>query len=56
MVPGQGVYYQWHVSRAADCLTQLLGEDFTGHGYAAYPVYARGRTDVHLAGCTSVHV
>ncbi|MGK0200784.1 MAG: hypothetical protein ACI91J_004076, partial [Yoonia sp.] len=31
MVPGQGVYYQWHVSRAADCLTQLLGEDFTDH-------------------------
>lgn len=55
LLPGRGVYYQWHTSRAAGCVEQLLGKDFRGHlqcdGYSAYPVYARSRKGVQLVGC-----
>src|SRR5690606_32510350 len=30
LIPGQCVLYQWHASRAADCLVSLLGKDFAG--------------------------
>ena len=55
LLPGRGVYYQWHTSRAAGCVEQLLGKAFRGHlqcdGYSAYPVYARSREHVHMVGC-----
>jgi transposase len=55
LLPGKGVYYQWHTSRAAGCVEQLLGKHYCGHlqcdGYSAYPVYARSREDVQLVGC-----
>lgn len=55
LTPRQHVYFQWHASRAAACVTHLLGKDFRGHlqcdGYSAYPVYARSRVDVELVGC-----
>lgn len=52
--PGGDVLYEWHTSRAADCLKRML-DDFSGKvqcdGYGAYASYARGRTDIELAGC-----
>lgn len=53
LVPGRVVVYEWHASRAAQCLDSLLGEDFAGKlqcdGYSAYPAFAQGR--VKLFGC-----
>lgn len=55
LVPGQCVIYDWHPSRAADCLTSLLGKDFQGKlqcdGYSAYPAFAKDKTGVKLFGC-----
>lgn len=55
--PGQArgpSFYQWHASRAADCLEQVLGKDYTGilqcDGYAAYESHA-GRHALALAAC-----
>jgi hypothetical protein len=57
LVPGQCVVYQWHASRAAQCLHSLLGEDFAGKlqcdGYSAYPAFAKGKEDLKLFGCWS---
>lgn len=55
LVPGQCVIYQWHASRAADCLETLLGKDFSGQlqcdGYAAYPAFAKNKPNLKLLGC-----
>jgi transposase len=55
LVPGQCLVYQWHASRAADCLDSLLGKDFKGKlqcdGYSAYPAFARDKAGVQLFGC-----
>ena len=55
LVPGQCVVYEWHASRAAQCLDWLLGEDFAGKlqsdGYSAYPAFAKGKADLKLFGC-----
>jgi transposase len=53
LVPGQCVLYQWHASRAAECLNSLLGKDFKGKlqcdGYSAYPAFAKDK--IKLFGC-----
>ncbi len=53
--PGGDVFYRWETSRAAACLANILPVDFTGtvqcDGYAAYPAFARTRSDLQLAGC-----
>jgi transposase len=53
LVPGQCVLYQWHASRAADCLGALLGKDFKGKlqcdGFSAYPAFAKDK--IELFGC-----
>jgi transposase len=55
LVPGQCVVYQWHASRAAQCLESLLGENFEGKlqcdGYSAYPAFAKGKEGLKLFGC-----
>jgi transposase len=55
LVPGQCVVYEWHTSRAAQCLDSLLGEGFVGKlqcdGYSAYPAFAKGKGAVDLLGC-----
>lgn len=46
--------YEWHTSRAADCLGGMLDE-FSGtvqcDGYAAYASYVKDRSDINLAAC-----
>jgi transposase len=53
-VPGQGVVYEWHASRAARCLDSLLGSDYQGKlqsdGYSAYPAFVKNKA-VELFGC-----
>jgi transposase len=57
--PGGDVVYEWHTSRGASCLEQLIPIDFTGtlqcDGYSAYDSFAsrRGaqRQELILAGC-----
>ena len=55
LVPGQCLVYEWHTSRAADCLDALLGKDFKGKlqcdGYSAYPAFAKDKSGVELFGC-----
>ena len=55
LVPGQCVVYEWHPSRAADCLNSLLGKDFQGQlqcdGYSAYPAFAKDKPGIKLFGC-----
>jgi hypothetical protein len=55
LVPGQCVVYEWHASRAAQCLDSLLGTAFVGKvqcdGYSAYPAFAREKQGVDLFGC-----
>ena len=55
LVPGQGVIFEWHASRAARCLDSLLGEGFAGKlqcdGYSAYPAFAKEKSAVDLFGC-----
>ena len=62
--PGGEVLYEWHTSRAAECLDAMLG-DFSGtvqrDGYRAYTSYARKRMalvetnqsdkPIELSGC-----
>ena len=54
-VPGQCVVFEWHASRAAQCLDSLLGPEFKGKiqcdGYSAYPAFARNREGIELFGC-----
>jgi transposase len=53
-VPGQGVVYEWHASRAARCLDSLLGAGYKGKlqsdGYSAYPAFVKNKA-VELFGC-----
>jgi transposase len=53
-VPGQGVVYEWHASRAARCLDSLLGPAYQGKlqsdGYSAYPAFVKNKA-VELFGC-----
>lgn len=52
------VFFQWHTSRAATCLQELVAQEFAGiiqcDGYSAYNSFAKseGRTGkITLAGC-----
>jgi transposase len=53
-VPGQGVVYEWHASRAARCLDSLLGAGYQGKlqsdGHSAYPAFVKNKA-VELFGC-----
>jgi len=55
LVPEQCMIYEWHASRAADCLESLLGKEFNGKlqcdGYCAYPAFAKDKQGVDLFGC-----
>jgi len=55
LVPGKCVLYDWHASRAANCLESLLGKEFKGKiqcdGYSAYPAFAKDKSAVELIGC-----
>jgi transposase len=55
LVPGKCVLYEWHTSRAADCLDSLLGQHFQGKlqcdGYAAYPAFVKDKPEIQLFGC-----
>jgi len=55
LVPGQCVVYEWHASRAAQCLDSLLGPGFAGKlqcdGYSAYPAFAKEKATLALFGC-----
>lgn len=55
LVPGECVVYQWHASRSARCLAELLGADFAAKlqcdGYSAYPAFAQDRAGVERFGC-----
>jgi hypothetical protein len=55
LVPGKCVVYDWHASRAAGCLNDLLGKDFKGKiqcdGYSAYPAFAKDKPAVERVGC-----
>lgn len=52
--PGGDVIYEWHTSRAADCLDEIL-DNFCGviqtDGYSAYISYAKSHSNIELAGC-----
>ena len=54
-VPGVCVLFEWHASRAAQCLDSLLGREFRGKiqcdGYSGYPAFARDKTGIQLFGC-----
>jgi transposase len=47
--------YEWHPSRAADCLEKILPANFSGiiqcDGYEGYGSFARNHEEVTLAGC-----
>lgn len=51
---GGNILFEWHTSRAAECLKQML-DPFKGtvqcDAYIAYSSYAKKRTDLILAGC-----
>jgi transposase len=57
--PGEDVLFEWHTSREARCLEQLIPINFSGtvqcDGYSAYGRFARRRASVSrpvlLAGC-----
>jgi transposase len=53
--PGGDVIYQWHTSRAATCLDNIIPVDFSGtiqcDGYSAYRAFADRRCGIALAGC-----
>lgn len=50
------VLYEWHTSRAGQCLEETL-RTFKGtvqcDGYGAYASYAKDRNDIDMAGCWS---
>ncbi len=52
--PGGDVFFEWHTSRAADCLDGML-KDFKGtvqcDAYLAYSSYANSHKDIELSGC-----
>jgi len=53
-VPGRGVVYEWHASRAAGCLDSLLGSGYQGKlqsdGHSAYPAFVKNKA-IELFGC-----
>jgi transposase len=53
--PGGDVVYQWHTSRGAACLDNVLPVDFRGivqcDGYPAYGSFARKKENIELAAC-----
>jgi transposase len=55
LVPGRGVVYEWHASRATRCLDSLLGPDYAGKiqcdGYGVYPAFAKNKDGITLFGC-----
>jgi len=54
-VPGQGLVFEWHASRAARCLDSLLGPGYRGKlqsdGHSAYPAFVKEKEDLKLFGC-----
>ena len=52
--PGKDVLFEWHTSRAATCMDEML-RNFRGtvqsDGYSAYASYAKGRNDIQLSCC-----
>ena len=52
--PRGDVFFRWEVSRAAECLKNIIPVDFTGtiqcDAYGAYPSFAKG-SSITLAGC-----
>lgn len=53
--PGGDTFYHWETSRGAHCLPRLIPQSFEGKiqcdAYAAYPSFARERSDIELVGC-----
>src|SRR5271170_3442511 len=54
--PGGDVFYRWEISRAAECLGNIIPVDFKGtvqcDGYSAYRSFANKRNGtIALAGC-----
>ena len=54
--PGGDVYFEWHTSRAADCLDDML-KDFKGvvqcDAFPGYACYAKTNDGIELSGCWS---
>lgn len=55
-VPGGDAIYHWHPGRGADCLHQIVPEDFQGtlqcDGYTSYPAFRKQRAGpLKLAAC-----
>lgn len=52
--PGGDVYFEWHTSRASDCLDGMLSE-FKGvvqsDAFPGYACYAKKKQEIKLAGC-----
>ncbi|MEK7353625.1 MAG: IS66 family transposase [Chloroflexota bacterium] len=52
--PGGDIYFEWHTSRASDCLDDML-KDFKGmvqsDAYPGYACYARKQESIKLVGC-----
>lgn len=53
--PGGDVFYRWEISRAAECVGNVVGRDFKGvvqaDGYSGYRAWAQRNADIQLAGC-----
>ncbi len=49
------ILYQWHTSRKATCLDELLGKNYRGNlqtdAYAGYPAWAAGKDGIDLSNC-----
>lgn len=49
------ILYQWHTSRKATCLDELLGKSYRGNlqtdAYAGYPAWAAGKDGIDLSNC-----
>lgn len=54
-VPGVCVVFEWHASRAAKCLSSLLGAGYQGKlqcdGFSGYPAFAQDKQGIQLFGC-----
>jgi transposase len=52
--PGGGVYFEWHTSRASDCLDEML-KDYKGKvqsdAYRGYSCYGKSNPDIVFLGC-----
>ncbi len=52
--PGFGVVFEWHPSRSASCMEDMLHTfkgDLQCDGYQAYPSYAQDKCELELYGC-----